>query len=367
MQTRTKNALAALVLAAALGLAIFALIRSRPPEPLRSRALEAVPAGALIVATADLEALRTTSIGPKLLSAERDLPGLGKVRDVCGIDPMEKVREIALAIPAAGDEGDFGIVAAGDIPDEAILACAAKVIEQRGGKPVISTIGSFRTVRDATLVLSGAEIAARKGGPILLGAGAYLRAMIDAADGRVSTIRSSVAHARLGEQVRGATARVTVVLTPKQRQDLAESLVQEGGPPPPQPSLRARSVPPLVKWFRCTPSLRAKRRQAAPRLLQFSKRRVTAEPPTSPPKSSASPKCSKASRSARKARRFKSCPRCPPTKPRFCLSDSCFCGACATPCRPLSHPRAHRPLLRPRATLRWMPVPMPCPKKGGMR
>lgn len=230
MQTRTKNAIAALLIAAAIGLCIFALARSRPPEPLRARSLEAVPAGALVVAIADLEALRATAIGPKLLAGERDIPGLGKVRDVCGFDPMERVREIVLVIPAGGDEGDFGIVASGDVPDDELLACAAKVIEQRGGRPIISTVGSFRTVRDGTLVLSGAEIAVKKGGPVLLGAGAYLRAMIDAADGRIATIRTSVAHARLGEQVRGSTVRATVVLTPKQREELAKSLAEEGGP-----------------------------------------------------------------------------------------------------------------------------------------
>lgn len=230
MATRTRNAIAALILIAALGLAAFALVRSRPPESLRSRSLEAVPAGALVVAMADLDALRKTPLGPKIFSPDRDLPGLGKVRDVCGIDPMERVREIVLAIPASGEEGDFGVVASGDVPDEELLNCAAKVIEKRGGRPVVSTVGSFRTVRDATMVLTGAEIATKKGGPILFGAGAYLRAMIDAADGRVPTIRSSVAHARLGEQVRGATVRATVVLTPKQREDLAKSLAEEGGP-----------------------------------------------------------------------------------------------------------------------------------------
>lgn len=233
MQTRTKNAIAGLLIAAAIGLCIFALVRSRPPEPLRSTAFEAVPAGPFLVAMADLEALRATPIGAKLLEGERDIPGLGKVGDVCGFDPMARVREIVLAVPAAGDAGDFGIVAVGDIPDDDLLACASKVIEKRGGRPVVSTVGSFRTVRDGTLVVSGAEIAVKKGGPVLLGAGAYLRAMIDAADGRTPTLRSSVAHARLGEQVQGATVRATVALSPSQREELAKSLAEEGGPPGP--------------------------------------------------------------------------------------------------------------------------------------
>jgi len=230
VQTRTKNAIAAAVLAVALGLCIFAIQRSRSPVSLRSASLDAVPQGAILVAVADLEALRASPAGAKILAADRDIPGLGSVREVCGFDPMERVRELAIVVPAGGDEGDFGMVAAGDAQDDAILACASKVIEGRGGKPVVTTVGTFRTVRDATMILSGAEIAVKKGGPILLGAGPYLRAMIDAADGRIPTIRTSLAHARLADMVEGSALRATIVLTPKQREDLARDLAEGGGP-----------------------------------------------------------------------------------------------------------------------------------------
>ena len=230
MQTRTKNAIAAAVLALAIGLCIFAIQRSRAPAERREASLDAVPQGAILVAVADLDALRASPAGAKLLAADRDIPGLGTVREVCGFDPMERIRELAIVVPAGGDEGDFGLVAAGDAQDDAILACASKVIEGRGGKPVITTVGSFRTVRDATMILSGAEIAVKRGGPILLGAGPYLRAMIDAADGRIATIRTSVAHARLADMVEGSAVRATVVLTPKQREDLARDLAEGGGP-----------------------------------------------------------------------------------------------------------------------------------------
>jgi hypothetical protein len=229
VQTRTKNAIAVALLLAAVGLCVFAIGKGRTPAALRSKSLDAVPAGALLVAVADMDALRASPIGPKLLQ-DRDIPGLGKVRDVCGIDPLEHVHEIAIAVPAGGEDGDFGLVASGDAPDEEILGCAAKVIEQRGGKPIITTVGSFRTVRDATMMLSGAEIAVKKGGPILFGAGAYLRAMVDAADGRIPTIRTSVAHARLGELVQDSTVRASIVLTPKQRESLAQDLADQRGP-----------------------------------------------------------------------------------------------------------------------------------------
>ncbi len=230
MQTRTKNAIAAAALVATIGFVVFAIQKSRGPGSMRSAALDAVPQGAIVVAVADLAALRASPAGKKMLEADRNLPGLGTVREFCGFDPMERVTELAIVVPAGGDEGDFGLVAAGDAQDEAILGCAAKVIEGRGGRPVITTVGSFRTVRDATMILSGAEIAVKKGGPILLGAGPYLRAMIDAADGRIPTIRSSVAHTRLAELVEGSAIRATIVLTPKQREDLAQNLADGGGP-----------------------------------------------------------------------------------------------------------------------------------------
>ena len=82
----------------------------------------------------------------------------------------------------SGDSGDFGLIASGKIDEKALITCASKVIEGRGGMPSVTTIGSFRTVRDTSLSEGGGEIAVRDGGPLLLGAGSYLRAMIDTAE-----------------------------------------------------------------------------------------------------------------------------------------------------------------------------------------
>jgi hypothetical protein len=239
VQSRTKRAI---VLAAA-GAALFAGLAwrgtHRPTSDLRGGALDAVPAGALLVATADLDALRASPVGGPFLREGREIPGLGKVRDVCGLDPVDTLHEVAVAVPAAGDSGEFGLVAAGAVDDEAVLACAAKVISARGGAPVVTSIGSFRSVRDATQAAAGGEIAVRKGGPLLLGGGVYLRAMIDAADGRAQTIRSSVAHSRLAGEIGAGAVRVTVVLTPEQRKALAEELESGGQAPSPGASVVA--------------------------------------------------------------------------------------------------------------------------------
>ena len=238
MQTRTKNALTLAAAAVALGTGLAVLARHKGAPDLASHALDAIPAGAVIVATADLDALRASPVGAPFLREGREIPGVGKVRDVCGFDPMDTLTEVALAIPAAGDAGEFGVVAAGKVDDEAILACAAKVIEARGGHAVISPLGGFRTVRDTSLQ-GGGEIAVRKGGPLLLGAGAYLRAMIDAADGRAASIRASVAHAQLGRQIEAGAIRVTVVLSPDLRRSLVEELTTDGAKDSPAASVVA--------------------------------------------------------------------------------------------------------------------------------
>lgn len=228
MHTRTRNAIVFGVAAALAAAGLTAVARLRGAADPGGHALDAIPSGALLVATADLAALRGSPAGAPFLREGREIPGLGKVKDVCGFDPMDTLTEVAVAIPAAGEAGEFGLAAAGPVDADAVIACASKVIQARGGTPAVITVGAFRAVRDASMAATGGEIAVRKGGPLLLGAGAYLRAMIDAADGRAPSVRSSRAHGFLGHEVGKASVRVTVVLSPEQRRALADELALGG-------------------------------------------------------------------------------------------------------------------------------------------
>ncbi len=228
MSTRNRNALILVVLLAAMVAGYVLMAAGRPVSDNRVSALDGVPAGALIVGSVDLSALRKSSVGKPLLSRTREIRGLGKVSDVCGFDPLDQLREIAFAVPAAGDEGEFGIAAVGEVSADALLACASKVIEARGGKALQTTIGSFRTVRDGTLEGVGGEIAVGGRGFVLVSGGAYLRAMIDAAEMKTPTVRTSVAHSALAEAVEHRDVLLTVVLTDEQRQLITNEL--GGGP-----------------------------------------------------------------------------------------------------------------------------------------
>jgi hypothetical protein len=232
-----------LVLAAVLGAfgAGFAWLKQvdAPVEaegvaPARST-LSAIPDGALLLVTADLPVLRSAKLTRDLFEEGRQIPGLGPVDEVCGFDPLEGIREVALAIPSGGADGDFGLVATGVVPRDALLSCAAKVIDGRHGRAVRTTVGGFETVRDASLSEAGGEIAVREGGPALLGSGAYMRAMIDAADQRSPDVTRSE-HVRLRVAIGESTLVGSVVLGEEQRAAVREELTRagaEGGALPP--------------------------------------------------------------------------------------------------------------------------------------
>ena len=107
MQTRTRNAIVFGVAAALAAAGLTAVARLRGAADPGGHALDAIPSGALLVATADLAALRGSPAGAPFLREGREIPGLGKVKDVCGFDPMDTLTEVAVAIPAAGEAGEL--------------------------------------------------------------------------------------------------------------------------------------------------------------------------------------------------------------------------------------------------------------------
>ncbi len=233
-RSRLRAAILALIVIA-LGASAFAFWRSQrsvplPPAPAKADLLDAIPTAPMLLATIDLDALRASRLGA-LLQAQEGPSVLGRVRETCGFEPVDSLRAIALVIPASTDDADFGLVAVGDLNQAAIVDCAQKVIASRGGKPISTTLGSFRTVRDTAA--SSGEIAVRNGGPLLVGAGNYLRTMVDTADGSLATVRTDRAHVALRlALVEGTQAKVTIVLTAHQRATIADEVGRSGGRAP---------------------------------------------------------------------------------------------------------------------------------------
>lgn len=232
---RTAALIAGLAVVALGGGLYYGLSRPDSPAPVEARqapktALDAVPSGATLLVTIDLEALRASPLAAPYLAGERSIEGIGKIRDACGFDPLGMVKDLALAVPEAYD-AEFGIVAVGTFADGPVLECASKVIAARGGKPVSSALGSFRTVRDVDAPTTG-EIAVRPGGPLLFGGGAFLRSMVDAVDGTLPSVRAEPAHGDLRKELAGfETIQATLVLSKKQRTVIAQELAASGSAP----------------------------------------------------------------------------------------------------------------------------------------
>ncbi len=204
--------LAACVAIAAAG---FALHKStpKPVERPRVNALSAVPSGAGFAATLDIAQLRKSELGAALLSAGRELPGVGRLDAICGFDPAEQVREVILAMPRrkATDVSELGIAISGDLDAERIAGCAEAVVRRRGGTPARTPIGSFLTIRDRSA--PGAEVALRDGGPVLLGEGHFLRDMIDTVQGTNENLWRDALHMALRRQLgEGAALTASWVL-----------------------------------------------------------------------------------------------------------------------------------------------------------
>jgi hypothetical protein len=214
MKVSTLNlmTLGAVAVAAA---AVFGLALRRPEARAPAFApLDAIPAGAALVATVDLGRLRQSEIGALLTAGGRQLPGVGRIADVCGFDPTSAIDFIAVGVPSGGPgPTDFGLVATGSFQADRLADCASTVIARQGGRPARSQIGSFIGVRDRNRS-EGGEVAIREGGPVLLGGGGYLRDMIDATEGRLPPVHRDEAHLALRRSV-GEDAALVATWLPK--------------------------------------------------------------------------------------------------------------------------------------------------------
>jgi len=162
---------------------------SRASTPL-VEPLAIVPAGAAFVLDVDLARLRTSKVGAELsrLGWARWSPG----GDTHEFQPLRDVDEIVVVVPsnaelvherkASFEPNAVAVVAVGRFTGRAAADAAVERIRARGGDPSRTTLGSFESVRD---LRGNGEVAARDG-LVVLSDGAYLRAVLAAAEGHRS-------------------------------------------------------------------------------------------------------------------------------------------------------------------------------------
>ncbi|HEX8795657.1 MAG TPA: hypothetical protein VF765_32125 [Polyangiaceae bacterium] len=209
-QRPARQYLLFLVLVALVVAAGFGIGRVRSPVAQRiDPVLAAVPKDAWLVVTVDVAALRQSPIAAPLVKSATAVPGLGSLADACGFDPLARLAEIAVCSPEGGERGDFGLAFAGDFSRDELARCADKVIRARGGQPSTSAHGAFTMLDDAADA-THTRVAYREGGPFLVGRGAWLDAMMNAASDEHAG--PSSAHTALRASLSGDT-HATVLLT----------------------------------------------------------------------------------------------------------------------------------------------------------
>jgi hypothetical protein len=211
LQTRAARQYA-LFLALVAGVVAGGFWMARRPH---GGVLDAVPRDAWLVLTVDAAALRASPLAQPLLGTQATtaIPGLGSLADGCGFDPLARLKDLVLCSPEGGERGDFGVAFTGDFTRDELARCADKVMHARGGSSLATQRGAFAVLEDAADP-GHTRFAYRDGGPFLVGRGAWLDAMIDAAEGKAERMRPEHAALRASLAARaGEAAQPSVVLT----------------------------------------------------------------------------------------------------------------------------------------------------------
>jgi hypothetical protein len=210
---------------ALLGLSLWLTAHRRAPRALATSVAAAPSAhttlaelalplpGAALVATLDLDALRGNLWGRAAL--ERLLP-LASQSDPCARAALTQLARLTLVIPAEGSTSaapELAVIAEGPLQAHPVLDCATRVLRARGAEPEPGTLGSFQHLSDKK---AGGELAVKDGGPLILSAGSYLRALVERSDtgrGPSEDTRQQL-HSALRRELGPAPLLLTWVLTP---------------------------------------------------------------------------------------------------------------------------------------------------------
>lgn len=181
-----------------IGLLLYGLSeadrRTRPAE-----ALDAVPEGSFLVASADFTSLRRSPIYATLFGDDggRAL-GLGAVESACGFDPTARVTRAVFVVPEEGDKGEFGVAAMLDVTPDEIKGCAEKLAEARhdGTDASLAKQGDFYVMqgKGESLPRLAFKPASAARGLLLVGKGSVVDAMMDAESGRRARLSRQSQH-----------------------------------------------------------------------------------------------------------------------------------------------------------------------------
>ena len=219
--TRRRNLVALLV----VGLGASAGGYFLAPEPRARHVVDAVPEGAFLVITVDIDRVRRSGLMDDLGSVRR--PELDDLSRACGFDPLDHAREAVIAVPEGGEPGDFGVAVSVDLSCDQIVTCARQVIAGRGATASVREEEGYTIVEDESPESKHAQLAMRAGSPLFIGRGAWLRQVRHAFDGRVHRASAQKdGHTQLRDTVAARDSAVTAsaLLPPELRRNFRDEV-----------------------------------------------------------------------------------------------------------------------------------------------
>ena len=191
MTTRRRNllVLGAIILAAAAGLVVFR------PKGHPTVAADAIPDGAFLLVTLDLDRLRASPLGPDIAALRQ----VGEVSTTCGFDPLAHVRSLAVGVPEKPDRV-FGVaLMTHDLSEEDLVGCAQRVMSARSATAHVVRHGAWTEIEQQGLLAEATRprIGYREGMPVLVARADYLGDMQAAVDGDRIRAGATPDHAAL--------------------------------------------------------------------------------------------------------------------------------------------------------------------------
>ena len=218
MKTRTRNAtILGAFTAAAVGALVYTELHTR-----KAAVVDVLPRNAAMVLEIDLATLRQSAAGRDALDVLVQKPLEAKSK--CAAELLRGLDRIGVAVPAgSGFEDDVAIVAMGpSLRVAEVSSCAQGAVKDRGGQPNVLKQGGFVTVQDGDG--THGVLAVRDHGPLVVGRGPWLSAVVDVADGVAKSLRDDPVHDVARRAKVGAFATLTYALPEELRIDLATKL-----------------------------------------------------------------------------------------------------------------------------------------------
>jgi len=195
----------------------------------------ALPKESFLVAKIDVPELRASPLYTAVVGQEGTAGtlGLDELSRGCGFDPLARVDDMWVTLPEGEQRGTFGLAAHVRVTESELATCAERIASARSQKTAPKVVGSFHVLEASGSGAFAPGIGFREGGLLVVAAGSWLTAMLEAAEGKHPRALVGDAHGEMLASLRAEngmtkpTAIASVVLPSSVRERLRAEMARE--------------------------------------------------------------------------------------------------------------------------------------------